>query len=335
VPSTASASPRRSARARRATAVATGLRTAATSAWATRPAAPGAGLLQFEGGARIPAQPGQQADAPSGDTCGAGDIPLGHQPGGHGVVRRADQQRVGGLAGQVHGPPGPFDGLCPGQAGIPGLGGGGGVEGRLPLRRGRVGAVEPGRLGPAPGQVPAAGAFAIIVGVEPGRGELADRFQGVVAHPPGAGHGHQQAVFGEPAQRVRHLGRLHRVAPRHYGRRGGTEWRGEYRYPAQHRLLARIQQPVTPVQRVVQGAVPLLLPGAAGQQAQLVAQARFEAVQAQGRQPGRGQFDRQRQARDRPGRRGIRPRAGPGRGGCRRSACAAARRRGFPRCVPR
>ena len=129
--------------------------------------------------------------------------------------------------------------------------------------------------------MPTAGALVVAVGAEPGRGELADRFQGVVASFPGAGHGHQQAVLGEPAQRVCHPGRLHRVIAGHSGRRSEPERRGEHRHPAQHRLLVPIQQPVTPVQRVVQGAVPLLLPGATGQQPQLVAQTSLDAVQAQ------------------------------------------------------
>ena len=97
---------------------------------------------------------------------------------------------------------------CGGERGRPAQGRaelvGGGVEGRLPLRLGRVGAVEPGRLGQAPAQVPAAGAAVAAgivgagLGVQPGRGELANRFQGVVPRPPGTGHGHQQAVLGEP-----------------------------------------------------------------------------------------------------------------------------------------
>ena len=180
----------------------------------------------------------------------------------------------------------PGIGLLGGEYGRPGQGRaelvGGDVEGRLPLRFGRIGAVEAGRLGQAPAQVPTVGvAVAVTLGVEPGRGELANRFQGVVARPPGTGHGHQQAVLGEVAQRVRHPGRLHRVIPGHRGRRGEAERRGEHRHPPQHRLLARIQQPVTPVQRVLQGSVPLLLPGAARQQAQLITQASLEAVQAQ------------------------------------------------------
>ena len=190
------------------------------------------------------------------------------QPG----ERRRQPPGVGLLGGERGRP-------CQGRAELVG----GGVEGRLPLRPGRVGAVEPGRLGQAPAQVPTVGAAAVAVGlgVEPGRGELANRFQGVVARPPGTGHGRQQAVLGEPAQRVRHPGRLHRVIPGHRRRRGEAERSGEHRHPAQHRLLARIQQPVAPVQRVVQGAVPLLLPGASGQQAQLITQARLETVQAQ------------------------------------------------------
>ena len=182
----------------------------------------------------------------------------------------------------------PGIGLLGGECGRPAQGRaelvGGGVEGRLPLRLGRVGAVEPGRLGQAPAQVPTVGAAVVVavgLGIEPGRGELANRFQGVVARSPGTGHGHQQAVLGEPAQRVRHPGRLHRVIADYHGRRGEAERRGEHRHPPEHRLLARIQQPVTPVQRVLQGSVPLLLPGAAGQQAQLITQAGLEAVQAQ------------------------------------------------------
>ena len=62
----------------------------------------------------------------------------------------------------------PGIGLLGGERGRPAQGRaelvGGGVEGRLPLRLGRVGAVEPGRLGQAPAQVPTAGA-AVAAGI--------------------------------------------------------------------------------------------------------------------------------------------------------------------------
>jgi hypothetical protein len=132
-----------------------------------------------------------------------------------------------------------------GERGRPGQGRaklvGGGVEGYLPGRSGRVGAVEPSRLGQAPGQVLATDPLIVgAVGAEPDRGELADRFQGVIARPPSAGRGHQQAVLGEPAQRVRYPGRLYRVIPGHRRSRSEAERAGEHRHAAQHRLLARI-----------------------------------------------------------------------------------------------
>jgi hypothetical protein len=81
------------------------------------------GVLQLQGRARVTCQRRQRADALVRDVSGRRDVALGHQPGRRRVERRADQQRVTGLAGQAHRAPGGFGRMRAGQAGDLGLGG--------------------------------------------------------------------------------------------------------------------------------------------------------------------------------------------------------------------
>ena len=125
----------------------------------------------------------------------------------------------------------------------------------------------------------------------------------------------------EPGQRGpgRAVGRR-RPAGQHGLRRGRGERGREHRDPAQHRPVGLVEQGVAPVERGPERTVPVVRARTAGQQVHPVGQPGFDPVQAERRDAGGGQLDRQRHAvktpadgRD-PGGIRLRQRA-PGRGG--------------------
>jgi hypothetical protein len=83
-----------------------------------------------------------------------------------------------------------------------------------------------------------------------------------------------------------------------------VEPRREGRDATQERAILVGEQAVAPGDGRAQRRVPVVAPAAGGEHPQAVVQGRLQAVEAQHREPGRREFDRQGHAVERPAQRG-------------------------------
>ena len=129
------------------------------------------------------------------------------------------------------------------------------------------------------------------------RGVFADCLEHAEAALADALLHHDERLVDQRRQQVQHLVGFDLVVGAHGLGGGQVKAAGEDGQPLQHRLFLRLQQLVGPIDQAAQRLLaPVAQLAAAGQELEAVLQAAVDVDEGQRAQPGRGQFQRQRDA---------------------------------------